>query len=150
MLIFLTALSVVAGYLLSKVSIVGRMGMKIFYKEYLFLRSWWKDTLLLFVVLMILFAVQAYLKQKLPPDRSNKIFLISVVFALAGLYISYDDFRHTLSHHFLGERFHIGVYLFWIGWMATGIYFIVQNSLDGRLPSGEPGHKKEPGKTPVV
>ena len=149
MLIFLAVLSVVAGYLLSKVSIVGRMGMKIFYKEYLFLRSWWKDTLLLFVVLIILFVVQDYLKQKLPWNRSNKIFVISVVLALAGLYISYDDFRHTISHHLLGERFHIGVYLFWVGWMVTSLYYIVQNALDKRLPSGEPEHKKKPGNKPA-
>ena len=146
MLIFLAALSVVAGYLLSKVSIVGRMGMKIFYKEYLFLRSWWKDTLLMFVVLMILFSVHGYLQQKLPWNRSNKVFMISVVLALAGLYLSYDDFRHTLSHHLLGERFHIGVYLFWIGWIVTGLYYIVHNALDKRLPSDEMGHKKDPVK----
>ncbi|MBE7174116.1 MAG: hypothetical protein INR73_26310 [Williamsia sp.] len=145
--IFLAALSIVAGYLLSKVSIVGRMGMKIFYKEYLFLRSWWKDTLLLFVVLIILFALHGYIRQKLPKNRSNKIFIISCVLAIAGLYVCYDDFRHTISHHLLGERFHIGVYLFWIGWMATSLYYIVQNGLDERLPSGELQHKKNPGET---
>lgn len=145
MLIFLVTLSVVAGYLLSKVSLVGRMGMKMFYKEYLFLRSWWKDTLLLFIVFMILFAVQGYLRQKLPVNRSNRIYIISTVLALAGLYISYDDFRHTISHHLLGERFHIGVYLFWIGWMATSIYFLVQNALDSRLPSAGPQNKNIAG-----
>lgn len=146
-LVFLAVLSVVAGYLLSKVSLVGRMGMKVFYKEYLFLRSWWKDTLLVFVVLLLLFAVHGYIRQKLPKNRSNKIFIISAVLALAGLYVSYDDFRHTISHHLLGERFHIGVYLFWIGWVATGLYYIVQNALDGRLPSGELQHKKNPDET---
>lgn len=146
-LVFLAVLSVVAGYLLSKVSLVGRMGMKVFYKEYLFLRSWWKDTLLVFIVLLLLFAVHGYIRQKLPKNRSNKIFIISAVLALAGLYVSYDDFRHTISHHLLGERFHIGVYLFWIGWVATSLYYIVQNALDDRLPSGELQHKKNPGET---
>lgn len=146
MLIFLVTLSVVAGYLLSKVSLVGRMGMKMFYKEYLFLRSWWKDTLLLLVVFAILFAVQGYLRQKLPANRSNKIYIISVVLALAGLYISYDDFRHTISHHLLGERFHIGVYLFWVGWVAISLYYLVQNALDGRLPSAKTQNKDIPGQ----
>lgn len=146
-IIFLSLLSVVAGYLLSKVSLVGRMGMSLFYKEYNFLKSWWKGTMLLFVVLMLLFFIHGAIRKKLPKATSNKIFIISVVLALTGLYISYDDFRHTVSHHMLGERFHLGVYLFWIGWIVTGFYYIVQNALDTRLPSGVLKNKNLPGNT---
>lgn len=145
-LLFLTFLSVVAGYLLSKVSLVGRMGMSLFYKEYQFLRSWWKDSVLLFVVFMVLFALHNFAAKRLPGRSAGKVFIISAVLAVAGLYISYDDFRHTISHHLLGERFHIGVYLFWIGWIATSLYFIVVNTMDNRLPSGYSGHKHIPDR----
>ena len=46
---------------------------------------------------------------------------ISVLIALVGLYFTYNDFRHTLSHRWLGERFHLGAYLFWIVWIAISV-----------------------------
>lgn len=145
-IVFLGFLSVIAGYLLSKVSLVGRMGMSLFYREYNFLKSWWKGSLLLFIVLLTLFALHVWIQKKLPLATSNKIFMISVVLAVTGLYVSYDDFRHTISHHLLGERFHIGVYLFWLGWVITGFYFIVHNALVTRLPSDLPENKTHSGK----
>ncbi len=148
LLLFIALFSLVAGYLLSKVSLVGRMGMTLFYQEYNFLRSWWKSTLLLLAVLMLVFGVHVWMQKKLTRSGSNRGFLVSVILAIIGLYVSYDDFRHTVSHHLLGERFHIGVYLFWIGWMAISFYFIVQNALDGRLPSASAENKPESG--PVV
>lgn len=46
--------------------------------------------------------------------------------AVAGIYFSYLDFRRTLSHRWLGERFHLGVYLFWVGWIAITIFCALQ------------------------
>ena len=44
-----------------------------------------------------------------------------MLIAVAGLYFSYHDFRNTLSHKLLGEGFHLGVYLFWLGWIGISI-----------------------------
>ena len=57
-LIFLLAiLSTVSGYLLSKASLVGRIGINLFYKEYKFLKVWWQGALVVFIVLLILLFV---------------------------------------------------------------------------------------------
>lgn len=150
LLLFLSGLSLIAGYLLSKVSLVGRMGMTLFYREYNFLKSWWKATGLLLVVFVLIYGLHVLAQKKLPWASARRVYLLSVIFAVIGLYISYDDFRHAASHRLLGERFHIGVYLFWIGWMATSLYFIVQNALDRRLPFASVRNKNDadPGRFP--
>ena len=57
--LFLAALSVVSGSMLSNASWVGKVGMDLFYEEYTFLNTWWKAALLVFAVLIFLYAVQS-------------------------------------------------------------------------------------------
>lgn len=118
--------SLITGYLLSAISFVGRAGISMFYTQYEFLKSWWKGTLLVFIVWMVLFLIQSVLFARVNKRTSNIILTISLLIAIAGIYFSYSDFRHALSHRWLGERFHLGVYLFWLGWIAITI-FLVQN-----------------------
>ena len=70
---------------------------------------------------LLVFGVLYLLRKKIKPSASNAAMAISVVIALIGLYFSYNDFRHTLSHRWLGERFHLGAYLFWIVWIAISV-----------------------------
>ena len=121
LLVLLGFFSILSGYLMSKASLVGRAGMSLFYREYNFLKSWWKGALVVFIALLILFALQGLLQKRL--TRPKPAQLIILVFAAVGLYFTYNDFRHTLSHHLLGERFHLGVYLFWISWMLISLYY---------------------------
>jgi hypothetical protein len=44
--------------------------------------------------------------------------------AAVGLWLNFDDFLHTYSHRLLKERFHLGFYLFWAGWITSCIFFI--------------------------
>ena len=47
---------------------------------------------------------------------------------LAGLYFTYQDFRTDLSHRLLGERFHLGAYLFWLGAIMIAIFYLFKNN----------------------
>ena len=118
----LTFFSIVAGYLLSAISWVGRIGIGLFYHEYKFLKVWWKGALIVFVVWMIVWLVQSVLRKKLTASGRNLMHGIFLMLAIAGMYFSFSDFRHTISHRWLGERFHLGVYLFWIVWIGITIY----------------------------
>ena len=117
----LTFLSALTGYLLSSISLVGRIGIGLFYHQYRFLKSWWKGALIVLCIWLLVFGILYLLRKKIKPSASNASMAISVVIALVGLYFTYNDFRHTLSHRWLGERFHLGVYLFWIVWIAISV-----------------------------
>jgi hypothetical protein len=65
-------------------------------------------------------------QKKLPRAIAVRVHVFACVLALAGLYFTYIDFRNTLSHHMLGERFHLGAYLFWLGWLVISAFFILE------------------------
>lgn len=120
----LLLLAVISGYLLSKASFVGKAGIDLFYEEYSFLKVWWQGGLLVFLCWILLFSGQATVQKRAERNTANAVHVFFVVLALAGLYFTYNDFRHTLSHRLLGERFHLGAYLFWIGWMLISLFFL--------------------------
>jgi hypothetical protein len=130
LVVFLAALATLSGYLMSKASFIGRLGMTYVYKEYQFLKIWWKGTLAVFVVWMILLIIQSIVERKLSKKMATIIHVVFILFALVGLYFTYSDFQHTTSHRWLKEKFHIGAYLFWLGWIIIGAYCIVQKRKD--------------------
>ena len=115
---------------MSKVSLIGRAGMSVAYQQYNFLKVWWQGALLVFVVLLLLFWLQGAAERKFSKSKSNLYQIIAVVVALIGLYFTYSDFRHSLSHRFLGERFHLGAYLFWIGWILISLFYLARKRTD--------------------
>ncbi len=126
LVISLLALSGIAGYVLSKASLVGRVGISLFYRQYKFLKVWWQGGLLIFAVWMLLFFLQGLVQRKLSAKTSTLIQMGAIVAALVGLYLTYQDFRHTLSHRWLGERFHLGGYLFWVGWIIISVFYLTE------------------------
>ncbi|HVG40305.1 MAG TPA: hypothetical protein VM888_01745, partial [Chitinophagaceae bacterium] len=54
-------------------------------------------------------------------------FLLALAVALIGLYLTYRDFRQSLSHRLMGERFHTGAYLFWLGWISIALFFLIRH-----------------------
>lgn len=126
LIISLAFFSLITGYLLSAISFVGRAGISLFYTEYQFLKTWWKGALLVFFVWMLLFLIQSYLFKKVSKKSSNIIQTVLMMIAVTGLFFTYSDFRNTLSHRWLGERFHLGAYLFWLGWIAITIFVSLQ------------------------
>ena len=125
-IIGLALASLLAGYLLSAISFVGRAGINLFYTQYHFLKSWWKGALLVFIVWMLLLGLQTFFEKKVKRATSTMIQWALLIVAIVGLYMSYADFRNSLSHRWLGERFHLGVYLFWLGWIAITIFMLLK------------------------
>jgi hypothetical protein len=116
----------VAGYLLSKATLIGRTGIALFYKEYRFFRYWWKGALLIFGVWLLLFLLHHFLQRHLFRRHAALLHITALVIAVIGLYFTYSDFRNDFSHRLLGERFHLGFYLFWVGWMLISLYYLFQ------------------------
>lgn len=136
-ILLLVALSIVSGYLLSKATLIGRTGINLFYKEYKFLKTWWKGGALVFVVLLLLFLVQGWAQKKLSARTAKLLHVTALLLAVIGLYLTYNDFRHSFNHRLLGERFHIGSYLFWFGWMMVSLFYLFQKK-DALLPAPAP------------
>lgn len=128
LLLFLVAISALAGYLLSKASWVGRMGMSIFYKEYTFLKVWWKGAGVVLGILLLLYGIQSIVQRQARRHVAMATHATCLLLALAGMFFTYQDFRNDISHRWMGERFHLGAYCFWVGWMAISLYLLWRRS----------------------
>jgi hypothetical protein len=124
-LLFLAILSVLSGWLMSRMSWIGRMGINLFHKEYRFLKVWYRGAGAVFATLLALFLIQWLLDRKLPRMGARATQLAGLAAAICGLWLTYSDFRTDFSHSILKERFHLGAYLFWIGWMCISLYLLV-------------------------
>lgn len=124
--LLLTGLAVLSGYLLSRATLIGRTGISLFYKEYTFLKTWWQGAGVILIVWLLLFWLQGMVQQKSRPAKARFVHIGAIVAALIGLFLTYQDFRNTLTHRLLGERFHLGAYLFWIGWMLVSLYYLTR------------------------
>lgn len=118
---YLALLSVLSGWLMSRMSWIGRIGVSLFHRDYQFLKVWYKGALLVFGGLVVLYLMQGLAQRRLSKGRNRVIQILALLAAIAGLWLSYSDFQDDLSHHLLRERFHVGVYLFWVGWMSISI-----------------------------
>jgi Na+/melibiose symporter-like transporter len=112
-------------YLISKISLIGKFGIAIFYKEYKILRSGWKTFLFFFATQVLLIAFLYIISKRFPKKPALVCAAVIVVVGLAGLWSVYEDFQHTYFHRLLKERFHLGFYLFWLSWLGSCIYFMV-------------------------
>lgn len=135
--ILLGVLAIVSGWLMSHVTFIGRVGINWFHKEYKFLKVWYKGAGVVLAVWLVLFGLHGLLQRKLSAAGAKVAHVIALLVALAGLYFTYNDYRHDLSHRLLGERFHLGTYLFWIGWMLISLFFLAQKSSAAALPDAQ-------------
>lgn len=125
LLVFLLALSVTAGILFSKISFIGRVGINLFYKNYAFFKVWWQGAGLVFGIFLLWMLIHAAIRKYATAKNALITYILTLVLAVAGLVFTYNDFRHDLSHRLTGERFHLGGYCFWLGFMAISMYYIV-------------------------
>ena len=132
----LVPLAIIAGWTLSKASLVGKVGINVLHREYQFLNTWWKGALLFWVTWLVLEIVQYQILKRY--RRSiNLTFQAAFIFlAVLGIYYTYLDFK-TFSHGILGDRFHIGGYLFWIGWCIISIFFIKLRNDEIAIPENQ-------------
>jgi hypothetical protein len=105
----------------------------LFYKEYRFFRYWWKGTLAVFGIWLLLFWLQGLLQRKLVRQQATLLHSTALGIAVIGLFFTYRDFRDDVSHRVIGERFHLGFYLFWVGWMMISLFYLFEQR---RSPHG--------------
>jgi len=137
--IFLLAiLSVISGVLMSEMNFIGRIGVSWVHKEYHFLKIWWQGALAVFGALLVLFTIQGVLKMRLGKGANALAQIVLFLLSLGALYITYSDFRHNLSHKIIGERFHLGIYLFFISWMIISLFHLFSNKTTTPKVDAEP------------
>lgn len=125
LVLFEAIVSVSIGILMSKMSWIGRMGINLFRGEYKILKIWWKTALHVFSILFILMLVQYLIKRICHLTVSRLFFFLFLLLGCLGLAYTYHDFSTVYEHKIMKERFHLGGYLFWIGWIASNLYFLV-------------------------
>ncbi|MDO5607052.1 MAG: hypothetical protein Q4G08_01230 [Capnocytophaga sp.] len=120
--LFQALISVVSGIFISQMSWIGRVGISLKFREYLILKTWWKTALLLLAVQLSVMVVLLVFR-KIHSRIGRVLALLLLVAGIAGVYFTYNDFT-TTNHRLMRQNFHIGFYLFWVGWLITCIYFL--------------------------
>ena len=120
----LTAISAISGYLMSQMSFVGRLGINLVHKEYKFLKVWWQGGATILGIFLAIFLLHYLLHRKLPIGIARALHILFFLVAVGGVYFTYSDFEDDFTHSILHQRFHIGVYLFWFGWMFMCLDFL--------------------------
>lgn len=118
-IVFIQALlAAVSAILFSKMSFIGSVGIRFFYRQYQILKDPVKTALLIFAiqlaVLLILYLIKKTTSQKL----SVFLILLFIAIGIGGTYYTYVDFNLT-SHRHMKIYFHMGGYLFWVGWFVS-------------------------------
>ncbi|TDS54651.1 cytochrome d ubiquinol oxidase subunit II [Myroides indicus] len=116
-------LSFISALLISKMSFIGRLGINLFYREYLIFKTVWKTALAIFAIQFVLVLVLSFFKYLTPNHFSRIIAIVALVIGIAGSYFTFIDFT-TTSHRHMKMYFHSGGYLFWISWSITCMFFI--------------------------
>ena len=124
--LFLLGTAALSGWLMQKPSLVGRVGIAVMYKEYSFLRTWWKTALIEAGVFFFLLVLISLLRNKLSISAFRVLLIVLLLCGLVGFYFTWTDFHETTTHRWLKERFHMGAYLFWVGFLSIPVYFFFQ------------------------
>ena len=117
-------LSLISGVLISKMSFIGKIGISTMYREYIIFKTWWKTALLLLVIQLVLIAVLQLFRTKVSVSFSRLLAFLLIVLGGIGAYFTYIDFT-TTSHKMMRLSFHLGFYLFWVGWFITCFYYLL-------------------------
>lgn len=115
-------ISLISGILLSKMSLIGRIGVSTVYTEYGFMKHWYKGFAAVLLVQLLLIAILWIVKRTTTYKNFSIVNLVFVILGLLGLIYTFYDFTQT-SHKYMNSQFHWGGYLFWIGWFITCLYF---------------------------
>ncbi|SEN69193.1 hypothetical protein SAMN05216436_12016 [bacterium A37T11] len=123
-LILIQALfSALSGYLFSKMSFVGRVGISVAFREYGVLKVWWQTAIILFVIQLMLITM-LFIFRKLTGRIITRLVAFGfLLIGLLGAYFTYQDFTST-SHKLMRFYFHLGGYLFWAAWAVTCVWFL--------------------------
>jgi hypothetical protein len=124
LIILLVIFSLASGVLMSHSRWIAKVGITFLHKGYSFTKVWWQGAIAVFLLYIILLSIHGFVQRRMAPNVARSTHFVMLLAAMAGLYFSVQDFKHDISHHLLGWRFHMGVYLFWGGWMIMAMYFL--------------------------
>jgi hypothetical protein len=119
----LICLSLLSGNLTAGVSLVGKIGISFFYKQFSFFQSWWQSSLVCLACMLVIGIILYFADRSLKGIQRKVVLIASFLVFLLGLYLTFRDFRTDLAHRWLGERFHVGIYLYWIGFCIISLFF---------------------------
>lgn len=125
LIIFEIIISAIAGYLMSLMSFIGRMGINLVRTEYKVFKTWWKTALIIFCIQIVLIFIQWIVKRGCTLSASRIVFFFLLLIGVLGLAYTYYDFSSVFEHRLMKDKFHLGGYLFWIGWISSNLYFLV-------------------------
>lgn len=138
-LMLLAGLSAVSGFLMSNMSWIGRIGINLIHKEYKFLKVWWQGALVVYVALLVLFIVQYIIQKRTHFVVGKLLHVLCFAAAIGGLYFTFSDFSNDITHRMLRDVFHVGAYLFWVGWMLISVFFLaIRRSIITNSDNKEP------------
>ncbi|HMR85578.1 MAG TPA: cytochrome d ubiquinol oxidase subunit II [Niabella sp.] len=138
LLFILICLSVLSGNLTAGVSLIGKIGISFFYKQFSFFQSWWQSALVCFALMLIIGIILYFIDRALNGIKRKMVLIVCFLIFLAGLYLTFRDFRTDLTHRWLGERFHVGVYLYWIGFCIMSLFFALTDKKKITEDAGSP------------
>ena len=141
-LLFQGLISVVSGILITQMSLLGRIGIHIMYRQFLVFRSWWKTALLLFAVQCLLLALLYGVRKAMSLSSAKKVAWILLLVGILGAGTTYWDFSHTM-HKVMKAKFHFGFYFFWLGWAVSCLYFISVKDEERKVTNEEIEKMKE-------
>lgn len=119
----IVCLSLLSGNLTAGVSLVGKIGINFFYKQFSFFQSWWQSSLVCLALMVIVGSILYFIDRSTNGLKRKTVLIACFLVFLAGLYFTFRDFRTDITHRWLGERFHMGVYLYWIGCCIISLFF---------------------------
>lgn len=102
---------------------MGKIGISFFYKQFSFFQSWWQSALVCFGLMLVIGLILYFIDRALSGIKRKMVLILFFLIFLAGLYFTFRDFRTDLTHRWLGERFHVGIYLYWIGFCIMSLFF---------------------------
>ncbi len=126
-LLFLSGIACASGYLMSKLTGIGKIGITLMHREYQFLKIWWEGAIAVFLGLSVLFLLNSLFYKIFPYILAKFLDLVLLATAIYSLYVTYTDFHLDVSHRLLGERFHLGTYLFFVGWILICFFFLFKS-----------------------
>jgi hypothetical protein len=119
-------LSTIAGILISKMSLVGKLGIFFIYKDYGMLKIWWKAALIIFAFQLLFIFLFWLLKQLFGKSATPLLVLLLGIGGL-GAYFTYQEF-HATSYRLMRSQFHAGGYLVWVGYAISCLFFMFSKS----------------------
>lgn len=117
-------ISIISSILISKMSFIGKIGVSTFYSQYAVFKTWWKTAFILFIIEFLLLLFLKIFKEKVSITFARTLAFLLIIIGSIGAYLTYVDFT-TTSHKMMRFSFHLGFYLFWVGWFISCFYFFL-------------------------